>query len=64
MHVGTRINARREQLEISQDALARAVGISRRKLLVFETGAARASPAELSVIATVLAVPISYLFEG
>lgn len=48
---------------MSRDALASAVRISRRKLRAYETGATRLMPAELSAIATVLAVPISYFFD-
>lgn len=63
-HVGARIRVRRNQLGMSQDTLARALRISRRKLRAYETGAARPNPAELGDIATALAVSIAYFFEG
>jgi transcriptional regulator with XRE-family HTH domain len=62
-HVGNRIRARREQLNMSADALARAVRISRRKLEVYETGTGRLGAAHLSAIATVIGVPIWYFFD-
>jgi transcriptional regulator with XRE-family HTH domain len=63
-HVGDRMRARREQLGMSDDALALALGISCRTLGSYETGTVRPTPAKLSAIATVLAVPISYFFDG
>jgi transcriptional regulator with XRE-family HTH domain len=63
LHVGVRIQTRREQLGVSLGELARAVGISARTLRAHEAGAARLIPAELGAIATALAVGISYFFD-
>jgi len=64
VHVGNRIRARREQLGMSDTELAVAVGISRRTLQSYEIGTVRATPARLAAIATTLAVPIAFFFDG
>jgi transcriptional regulator with XRE-family HTH domain len=64
VHVGTRMQARREQLGMSDTELAVAVGISRRTLRSYEVGTVRPTPARLAAIATTLAVPIAFFFEG
>ena len=64
LHVGTRMRDRREQLGMSQDALARAAGLNSRQLSAYEAGEIRPKPAELCAIATALDVPISFFFGG
>lgn len=61
--VGAQIRARRAQLGLSDDELARALRISRRALRNYETGMVRPTPTELCAIATFLAVSIAYFFE-
>lgn len=63
-HVGGRIRAQREQLGMAEDALALALGISRRTLRSYENGTVRPPPPKISAIAVVLEVPISYFFDG
>jgi transcriptional regulator with XRE-family HTH domain len=63
-HVGARMRARREQLGMSRDELARDVRASSRAVQSYETGTVRPRPARLSAIATALEVPISYFFDG
>ena len=64
VHVGNRIRARREQFGMSDAELAVAVGVSRRTLRSYEIGAVRPMPGLLAAIATTLAVPIAFFFEG
>jgi transcriptional regulator with XRE-family HTH domain len=64
VHVGNRIRARRGQLGMSDAELAVAVGISRRTLRSYEIGTVRPMPARLAAIATTLAVPIAFFFDG
>ena len=62
VEVGARTRARREQLGLSRDDLARAAGISLRALRSYEAGTVRPTPAELCAIAVSLAVSIAYFF--
>jgi transcriptional regulator with XRE-family HTH domain len=64
VHVGNRIRARREQLGMSEAELAVAVGISRRTLHSYEIGTVRPTPVRLAAVATTLAVPIAFFFDG
>jgi transcriptional regulator with XRE-family HTH domain len=63
-YVGERIRMRRTELGLTQDELARRLGISYQQVQKYETGANRISAGRLYEIAQELSVEVSYLFEG
>ncbi|MBR0660892.1 helix-turn-helix domain-containing protein [Neoroseomonas oryzicola] len=63
-HVGARIRERRTTLGLSQQQLARMIGVTYQQAHKYERGLNRISAGRLFEIATVLDVPISYFFEG
>ena len=63
-HVGRRIEERRRDLHLSQEALAEAIRLNLRQVHGYESGAVRLPPAILAAIAEFLRAPISYFFVG
>lgn len=63
-HVGNRIKMRRMMLSISQEKLARALGLSFQQLQKYEKGANRVGASRLQQIAQILQVPAGFFFEG
>ena len=63
-HVGERIRARRTELGLTQEELARQLSISYQQVQKYETGANRISAGRLYEIALELDVGASYFFEG
>ena len=63
-HVGLRIRQRRMQLNISQEKLGEAVGVTFQQMQKYEKAKNRVSASRLHQIATVLGVPVAYFFEG
>lgn len=63
-HVGTRIRERRVMLGLSQQQLARMIGVTYQQAHKYERGVNRISAGRLYEIALVLGVPISWFFEG
>ncbi len=63
-HVGTRIRERRVMLGLSQQQLAQMIGVTYQQAHKYERGLNRISAGRLYEIAQVLAVPISWFFEG
>lgn len=63
-HVGVRVRMRRAQLGMSQEALARAVGVSFQQVQKYERGTNRIGASRLHQIAEALRVPITYFYEG
>lgn len=63
LHVGKQIRLRRLLLGLTQDELARSVGLSQQRLHLHEKGA-RISASRLYAFARVLSVPIEFFFEG
>jgi transcriptional regulator with XRE-family HTH domain len=61
-HVGNRIRLRRLQLEMSQETLADAIGITFQQVQKYEKGTNRVSVGRLYQIATALEVPLSYFY--
>jgi transcriptional regulator with XRE-family HTH domain len=61
-YMGERVKARREEMGLSQDELARAIGVSTERLKLWETGLDRIPPSEVVRVATALEVTIGYLF--
>lgn len=63
-HVGRQLRIRRTILGMSQDALAKAAGITFQQIQKYERGVNRMSASRLFDFARVLGVPVSYFFEG
>jgi transcriptional regulator with XRE-family HTH domain len=63
-HVGARIRERRLMLGLSQQQLARMIGVTYQQAHKYERGLNRISAGRLYEIANVLNVPISWFFEG
>jgi transcriptional regulator with XRE-family HTH domain len=62
--VGARIRERRVMLGLSQQQLARMIGVTYQQAHKYERGLNRISAGRLFEIAQVLGVPISWFFEG
>ncbi|MCQ4161036.1 helix-turn-helix domain-containing protein [Roseomonas sp. GC11] len=63
-HVGMRIRERRLMLGLSQQQLASMIGVTYQQAHKYERGLNRISAGRLFEIAMVLAVPVSWFFEG
>ena len=64
VHIGGRIRARRKAVGVSQEQLARSLGIAFQQVQKYEHGANRVSASKLYEVAKILDVPIAYFFEG
>jgi transcriptional regulator with XRE-family HTH domain len=64
IHVGARLRNRRTMLGLSQEALAKAVGITFQQVQKYEKGANAMSAKRLYEFATFMRVPVAYFFEG
>ncbi|WKA30474.1 helix-turn-helix domain-containing protein [Bradyrhizobium roseum] len=62
-HVGKRLRLRRNLLGLSQDDLARRIGLTSQLIQKYEAGETRISASRLYGIATQLAVPITWFFD-
>ena len=63
-HVGARIRERRIMMGLSQQQLARMIGVTYQQAHKYERGLNRISAGRLFEIAQVLGVPVSYFFDG
>src|ERR671917_1679839 len=63
-HVGARIRERRVMMGLSQQQLARMVGVTYQQAHKYERGLNRISAGRLFEIAQVLGVGVSWFFEG
>jgi transcriptional regulator with XRE-family HTH domain len=63
-YVGARIRERRISLGLSQQHLAKTIGITYQQTHMYEHGANRVSAGRLYEIARALDVPVSYFYEG
>lgn len=63
-HVGARIRERRTMLGLSQQQLAKMIGVTYQQAHKYERGLNRISAGRLFEIAQVLNVPVSFFFEG
>jgi transcriptional regulator with XRE-family HTH domain len=64
IHVGARLPNRRTMLGLSQEALAKSVGITFQQVQKYEKGANAMSAKRLYEFATFMRVPVAYFFEG
>jgi transcriptional regulator with XRE-family HTH domain len=63
-HVGSRVRMRRMMLNMSQEKLGDALGLTFQQVQKYEKGTNRIGASRLSLIADVLQVPVSFFFEG
>ena len=63
-HVGARVRMRRMMLGLSQTNLANAVGVTFQQIQKYEKGTNRVSASRMQQFAKILAVPVSFFFEG
>lgn len=63
VHVGKKLRLRREQLGISRQRLAKAVGVVHQQVEKYENAINRVSPGCLYRFARLLNVPVTYFFE-
>ena len=63
-HVGARIRERRIMMGLSQQQLAKMIGVTYQQAHKYERGLNRISAGRLFEIAQVLGVPVSFFFEG
>jgi len=64
VHVGNLLRLRRRSLSITQQELARALGITFQQVQKYEKGTNRVSASMLYNIAATLKVPIAYFFQN
>ncbi len=62
-HVGQRLRLRRQMLRLSQDSLARRIGVTFQQVQKYERGRNRISASRLHDIATVLGVSVDWFFS-
>lgn len=63
VHVGARMRMRRMMLNVSQEKLGEALGVSFQQIQKYEKGTNRIGAGRLQDISTELQVPISYFYE-
>ncbi|NBO18296.1 MAG: XRE family transcriptional regulator [Proteobacteria bacterium] len=63
-HVGRRLRLRRTMMGLSQEALARSVGITFQQVQKYEKGTNAMNSNRLFEFARFMQVPIAYFFEG
>lgn len=63
-HVGIRVRMRRMMLEMSQEKLADALGVTFQQVQKYEKGTNRIGASRLQQIANFLGVPAAFFFEG
>ena len=63
VHVGRKIRLFRQQAKISQDELARLIGVTRQQLHKYEQGTNRVGASRLWLISSILSVEVKLFFE-
>src|ERR1700674_1248006 len=63
-HVGSRVRMRRMMLNMSQEKLGDALGLTFQQVQKYEKGANRIGASRLQHISLILQVPVSFFFEG
>jgi transcriptional regulator with XRE-family HTH domain len=63
-YVGSRVRMRRLMLEMSQEKLGEALGLTFQQVQKYEKGTNRIGASRLQQIADILHVPVAFLFEG
>src|SRR3978361_419422 len=62
-YVGSRIRQRRLHMDVTQETLAKALGITFQQVQKYEKGANRVSSSRMQQIADALSCPVAYFFE-
>lgn len=63
-HIGKRLRLRRTMMGLSQDAIAKAVGITFQQVQKYEKGSNAMNARRLVEFARFMNVPVAYFFEG
>jgi transcriptional regulator with XRE-family HTH domain len=63
-YVGGRIRMRRLMLQMSQDILAKQLGLTFQQVQKYEKGTNRVSAGRLQALSQILDVPVHFFFEG
>ncbi len=63
LHVGARVRSRRMALGLTQDKLAKALGITFQQIQKYEKGANRIGASRLQAISRILGKPVSFFFS-
>jgi transcriptional regulator with XRE-family HTH domain len=63
-HVGSRVRMRRMMLEMSQEKLGDALGLTFQQVQKYEKGTNRIGASRLQQISHILQVPVEFFFEG
>ena len=63
-HVGKRLRLRRTMMGLSQESIAKAVGITFQQVQKYEKGANAMNAGRLYEFAQFMQVPVAYFFEG
>ena len=63
-HVGARVRMRRMMLNMSQEKLGDALGLTFQQVQKYEKGTNRIGASRLQQISHILQVPVSFFFEG
>jgi len=63
-HVGSRIRMRRLTLDLSQETLAKKLGLTFQQVQKYEKGVNRVSASRLLQLSNILQVPVPFFFEG
>lgn len=63
-HIGQRLRQRRTMMGLSQEAVARAVGITFQQVQKYEKGSNAMNAARLYEFANFMNVPVAYFFDG
>jgi len=63
-HVGSRVRMRRLMMEMSQEKLGEALGLTFQQIQKYEKGTNRIGASRIQQISDILRIPVSFLFEG
>jgi transcriptional regulator with XRE-family HTH domain len=63
-HVGRRIRGKRRALALTEDDLAKALGVDPGRIEAYERGTMRVPPEHVTRLSEFLGVPVSYFFPA
>ena len=64
MHVGARVRMRRLMLDMTQEKLGDALGVTFQQVQKYEKGANRIGAGRLQHLSAILQVPVAFFFDG
>ncbi|MGZ3377924.1 MAG: helix-turn-helix domain-containing protein [Phenylobacterium sp.] len=62
-HISNRLRLRRQQLNVTQESLAQACGLTAQQIQKCEAGEIRLSAARLWIISQAMSTPVSFFFD-